>query len=82
MICQIPTHSTNPDWGGIENRISRPIWGPTRKKMNPLKAMAGVLMAFTATAHAIEQPKFTVLQTTDVFEIRKYEPYVLSLIHI
>ena len=35
-------------------------------------------MALTASAHAIEQPKFTVLQTTDVFEIRKYEPYVVA----
>ena len=35
-------------------------------------------MALTVSAHAIEQPKFTVLQTTDVFEIRKYEPYVVA----
>ena len=46
--------------------------------MNPLKAIAGVLMAATGSAHAIEQPKFTVLQTTDVFEVRKYEPYVVA----
>ncbi len=35
-------------------------------------------MVATASAHAIEQPKFAVLQTTDVFEIRKYEPYVVA----
>ena len=35
-------------------------------------------MALTASAYAIEQPKFTVLQTTDVFEVRKYEPYVVA----
>ena len=35
-------------------------------------------MAITTSAHSIEQPKFTVLQTTDVFEIRKYEPYVVA----
>jgi hypothetical protein len=50
----------------------------TRKKMNPLKAFAGLVLAATTSAHAIEQPKFTVLQTTDVFEIRKYEPYVVA----
>ncbi len=46
--------------------------------MNPLKAIAGVVMAVTGSAHAIEQPKFTVLKTTEVFEIRKYEPYVVA----
>ena len=35
-------------------------------------------MAVTGLAHAIEQPKFTVLQTTDVFEVRKYVPYVVA----
>ena len=46
--------------------------------MKTLKAIAGVLMAFTGSAHAIEQPAYVVLQTTDVFEIRKYEPYVVA----
>lgn len=46
--------------------------------MNPLKAIAGVLMAATGSAHAIEQPKFTVLQKAEVFEVRKYEPYVVA----
>ena len=35
-------------------------------------------MGLTASAHAIEQPAYVVLQTTDVFEIRKYEPYVVA----
>ena len=46
--------------------------------MKTLKAIAGVLMAFTGSAHAIEQPAYVVLQTTDVFEIRNYEPYVVA----
>ncbi len=35
-------------------------------------------MAATGSAHAIEQPKFTVLQKAEVFEVRKYEPYVVA----
>jgi hypothetical protein len=46
--------------------------------MSPLKSIAGVVMAVTTSAQAIEQPKFTVLQKADVFEIRRYEPYVVA----
>jgi len=35
-------------------------------------------MAVTGSAHAIEQPKFTVLQKTEVFEVRRYDPYVVA----
>ena len=35
-------------------------------------------MVATGSAHAIEQPKFTVLRTTEVFEVRKYVPYVVA----
>ncbi len=35
-------------------------------------------MVATGSAHAIEQPKFTVLQKTEVFEVRKYQPYVVA----
>ena len=35
-------------------------------------------MAATASAHAIEQPKFTVVRTTDVFEVRHYATHVVA----
>ena len=35
-------------------------------------------MVAAGSAHAIEQPKFTVLQKTQVFEVRKYKPYVVA----
>jgi hypothetical protein len=47
-------------------------------KMNPLKAIAGIFMVATGSAHAIKQPKFTVLQKTEVFEVRKHQPYVVA----
>ncbi len=35
--------------------------------------------AFTMpSAHAIEEPTYTVVQKTDVFEVRKYEPYLVA----
>ena len=40
-------------------------------------AIGGILMASTA-ARAIEQPKFTVVQTNADYEIRKYEPYIVA----
>ncbi len=46
--------------------------------MNPFKAIAGVLIAMTATAQAIEQPKFTVLRSTEVYEIRRYASHVVA----
>lgn len=30
------------------------------------------------TAHAIDEPAFTVVQTTDVFEVRQYAPYLVA----
>lgn len=36
-------------------------------------------LAFTMpSAHAIEEPTYTVVQKTDVFEVRKYEPYLVA----
>lgn len=35
-------------------------------------------MAVTASAHAVEQPKFTVLRKTNVFEIRHYNSHVVA----
>ena len=39
-------------------------------------AVGGILMSFTA--QAIEQPEYSVVQTNDVYEIRKYEPYIVA----
>ena len=30
------------------------------------------------TAHAIDEPSYTVVQTTDVFEVRQYAPYLVA----
>jgi hypothetical protein len=30
------------------------------------------------TAHAIDEPAYTVVQTTDVFEVRQYAPYLVA----
>jgi SOUL heme-binding protein len=30
------------------------------------------------TAQAIEQPKYTVVKSNDIYEIRKYEPYIVA----
>ena len=40
-------------------------------------AMGSILMTFT-NAQALEQPKYTVLLSKDVYEIRKYEPYIVA----
>lgn len=32
----------------------------------------------SSTAQAIEQPTYTVVQSNDVYEIRKYEPYIVA----
>ncbi len=37
------------------------------------------LMSFMPkTAHAIDEPSYTVLQTNDVFEVRQYAPYLVA----
>lgn len=38
----------------------------------------GGLLIATSAAQAIEQPKFTVVQTNADYEIRKYEPYIVA----
>jgi hypothetical protein len=40
-------------------------------------ALGGILMTSNA-AQAIEQPTYTVVQSNDVYEIRKYEPYIVA----
>ncbi len=48
--------------------------------MNPLKMIAGawLAMGFATAAHAIEEPKYTVVQRAEGFELRKYEPYLVA----
>jgi SOUL heme-binding protein len=40
-------------------------------------AIGGLLIASSA-AQALEQPKYNVVQTNEVYEIRKYEPYIVA----
>lgn len=39
--------------------------------------IGGVLMASSA-AQALEQPQYTVVQKSELYEIRKYEPYIVA----
>jgi SOUL heme-binding protein len=40
-------------------------------------AIGGILMASPA-AQALEQPQYTVIQKSELYEIRKYEPYIVA----
>ncbi len=37
-----------------------------------------LMTAMPNTAHAIDEPTYTVVQTTDVFEVRQYTPYLVA----
>lgn len=60
----------------------------TRQHALPLARRLALLIASAAlitlmslmpkTAHAIDEPTYTVLQTNDVFEVRQYTPYLVS----
>lgn len=41
-------------------------------------SVLGVAALVPNAAHAIEQPSYAVLQSNDVYEIRKYEPYIVA----
>ena len=47
-----------------------------------IKSMAVIMVAIFATssviAMAIEEPDFEVIESTDVFEIRKYQPQIVA----
>ena len=46
--------------------------------MNPAKILTAALLTASGTVQAIEEPTFSVLQKTEVFEVRRYEPYVVA----
>jgi hypothetical protein len=41
-------------------------------------ALITIISAMPKTAHAIDEPAYTVVQTTDVFEVRQYAPYLVA----
>jgi SOUL heme-binding protein len=41
-------------------------------------AAGGAAIFMSHSAQAIEQPKYSVVQSNDVYEIRKYEPYIVA----
>ncbi|MBL0253154.1 MAG: heme-binding protein [Polaromonas sp.] len=47
------------------------------KSVLAASAIGSLLMTSTAT-QAIEQPSYVVVQSNDVYEIRKYEPYIVA----
>ena len=50
---------------------------PALKAMAAAAAMGTIIMTFT-NAQALEQPKYAVVQSNAVYEIRKYEPYIVA----
>ncbi len=43
-----------------------------------LICLTGLMTAIPMTAQAIEEPSFTVVQKTEVFEVRQYAPYLVA----
>ena len=46
--------------------------------MRLFKLIPSALFAVASAAHAIEEPAYTVTRSHDVFEIRRYEPYIVA----
>ncbi len=44
----------------------------------PSVALITLISLMPKTAHAIDEPAYTVVQTTDVFEVRQYAPYLVA----
>ena len=46
--------------------------------MSAAKVISAALLAASGAVQATEEPAYTVLQKTEVFEVRRYEPYVVA----
>jgi SOUL heme-binding protein len=46
--------------------------------MNPAKIISAALLAASSAVQAIEEPPYAVLQKNEIFEVRRYEPYVVA----
>jgi hypothetical protein len=42
------------------------------------RCVACVLLMGASYAQALEQPRYAIIETNDVFEIRRYEPYIVA----
>ena len=58
-----------------------------QQTLSPVQRLLLLITSFTFvtliatmpnTAHAIDEPSYTVVQTTDVFEVRQYAPYLVA----
>ena len=62
--------------------MTRPVQSLTRNQRHFLNlcliCWSGLTTAFPMTAHAIEEPAFTVVQKNEVFEVRQYAPYLVA----
>ena len=51
--------------------------------MYRLKGIAALLLFVSApVAMALEEPQYTVLDSTDHYEVREYEPYIVAEVDI
>ena len=57
-------------------KLSNPLFGYVRAIAISIAAASLVLNM--SNAHAIEEPTFTVVQKTEVFEVRKYDAYLVA----
>ncbi len=46
--------------------------------MSPAKVISAALLAASGAVQATEEPAYSVLQKNEVFEVRRYEPYVVA----
>ena len=46
--------------------------------MGAAKVISAALLAASGAVHATEEPTYVVMQKNEVFEVRRYEPYVVA----
>ena len=46
--------------------------------MSPAKVISAALLAASGAVQATEEPAYAVVQKSEVFEVRRYEPYVVA----